>query len=71
MNEQLTLSDYLRRKQLTIQEFSDMTKISYVQLQRLYKNPDLNIRVNTAKKIYYATLKKYGVGLGIWEYIRL
>ena len=71
MNEQKTLLDYLKRKQMTLGEFSDLTKISYPQIQRLAKNPDLNINVNTAKKIYHATEKKFGVGLGIWEYLRM
>jgi phage antirepressor YoqD-like protein len=66
-----TLNDYLNKKGITITEFAEMTGISMKHCYRFLHNNKYNINVNTAKKIYHSTKKKYGEGLGVWDYIEL
>ena len=66
-----TLNDYLKEKKIDIKEFSEMTGVSLKHCYRFLHDNKYNININTARKIYNSTKKKYGKGLGVWDYIDL
>jgi hypothetical protein len=69
MNETLTLYDYVKSKNITMQDFSVLTGISASFLRSIQKNRDANISVDNASKIYHATAKEFGEGLDYHQYL--
>jgi len=66
-----TLEQYCKKKKITAEDFAKLTGISIAQIYLFYRNPNYNIKANTAKKIFQATKKKFGEGLDIWSYINI
>lgn len=69
--KQKTLKDYCQTKGISLEELSKITKVSRAQLYLIAENPKYNITVSTARRIYLKTKKKFGHGLGVWDYIKL
>jgi predicted transcriptional regulator len=69
MKEQKTLNDYLKKNNLSIAQFSEITGVSVPHIYRFINNPRYSINVDIARKIYKGTKEYMGKGLGIWEYI--
>lgn len=72
MNEEtqlMTLYDYVQSKGMTMEDFSRLTDISATYLYKIQKDRNANLSVEMIRKIYHATLAKYGVGLEVWEYL--
>lgn len=69
--KQKTLKDYCLMKEISLEALSKITKVSRAQLYLIAENPQYNITVNTARRIYLRTKKKFGKGLRVWDYIKL
>lgn len=69
-NEQgMTLYDYVKSKNITMEKFSNMTGISVSYLYKIQKDRDVNMMVDNIRRIYHATEKEFGVGLDCWSYL--
>ena len=69
MKKQKTLKDYCDKKKITLEDLAKITGVSVSQIYLIAKNPNYNITIGTAQKIYTGTKNKFGKGLGVWDYI--
>jgi len=67
--EELTLYDYVRSKNMTMEQFSVLTGISASYLYRIQRDRAANISIDKIRRIYKATEEKFGTGLTCWEYL--
>lgn len=65
----MALKDFFADKQIGPKKFSEITGVSLVHVYRILKDPGYNMNLDTIRKIYNGTLKEYGEGLEVWEYM--
>lgn len=67
--KEVNLRSYLEEKNITVDEFMEITGMTKPTVYRIMANPDWNLRVDHVRSIYHGTLNKYGKGLDIWQYL--
>ena len=66
-----TLDTYLRKKGITMQEFSHITGICYSRLSAIRYAENPNISLKNVIKIWQTTKDKFGEGLTPQEYLNI
>lgn len=66
-----TLGDYLRRKKISVGEFSKLTGVSPFHLYKIKEDRESNVCRSTMEKIYRGTATRYDKGLLPQDYLNI
>lgn len=67
--EKKNLKTFLKEKNITTKQFSEVTGVSVSTICRAIAQPDWNVRADTAQSIWEKTLEVYGEGLCMYDWL--
>jgi hypothetical protein len=71
INNMITIKEYCEKKEISQRRFREICDISEPWVYENGKKLDMNMETDTCKKICDGTLKEFGEGLSIHEYLNI